>query len=51
MQFEVRKNAEYILIVDAVSEQDAIEHAEKLDDDEWEQAHSPITAEKLSDDE
>jgi hypothetical protein len=45
--YEVRKNTEFILIVNASSAEAAIKRAEETPDEDWEQARSPIEAEPL----
>ena len=49
MLFEVRKNTECVMVIDADDEQEALKIAENAHDDEWDQSHSPITAEQVED--
>lgn len=46
-QYEVRMNCEYVITLEADSEEDAITEAEKLPVEEWAQAWSEIEAERM----
>ena len=46
-RFEIRKNCEYIIEIDAENADDAMDQANKLDLDGWDQAWSGIEAEEL----
>ena len=46
--WEVRTNCEYVLEVDAESEEEAIAKANKIDVTEWDQAWAPMEIEEVA---
>lgn len=50
-RFEIRQNVEYCTVIEAASQEEAEEVAQRTDDTEWDSvAVSPVTVEELKED-